>query len=122
MNKFGTIIGIATALLIVGGVLAFSNPKAPTPSPAPDTYEYFWGDGCPHCENVAKFMETWDKIDNIKLAKMEVWKNTNNTNIMTERAVKCGISKDELGVPFLYTPDGKCLVGDESIISLFKSL
>ncbi len=115
---------IATLVVVIGGIFLISKSQksSPVPTPAPNTYEYFWGDGCPHCAKVEEFMNSWDKKDKIKLTKMEVWKNLDNARIMDARAKACGIPKDQLGVPLLYTPDGKCLIGDGPIIDLFKSL
>ena len=48
----------------------------PVEIPSIDGYEYYWGDGCPHCKIVADFMETWEGKDKIKITKFEVWNNT----------------------------------------------
>jgi glutaredoxin len=90
--------------------------------PKIDGYEYYWGDGCPHCKIVAEFMETWDGKDKFKITKYEVWNNTKNAAQMNERAKACNVVRSEMGVPFLVTPEGKCLTGDQPIINLFKSL
>jgi hypothetical protein len=128
MNKFGLGVIVATILIIAGGIYFLtkspSNVSIQTVAvtPTPNTYEYFWGDGCPHCINVAKFMETWDKKDKVKINKMEVWKDKNNANIMLDRANKCGLDKSTLGVPLLYTPDGECFDGDGPIIEVLKGI
>lgn len=123
MNKFG-IIAVFITLLILGGGAYFATKdnSKPTSTPEPNTYEYFWGDGCPHCKIVAEFMDTWAGKDKIKINKLEVWNNTKNAALMTERAKACNIVRSEMGVPLLVTPDGKCLTGDQPIIELFKSL
>lgn len=62
---------------------------------------FFWGDGCPHCEEGFKFL---DSISNeygkyFKLNKFEVWKNEDNAKIMEQFANKMG---DEIsGVPYI---------------------
>lgn len=123
MNKFGIIAAAATFLIIIGGVFIMGRPqKSAVPSPEPGTYEYFWGDGCPHCAVVDEFVKTWEKKDSINIKKMEVWYNRENAQIMADRAAKCGIKKEGMGVPLLYTPNGKCLTGDGPIIELYKSL
>ena len=73
---------------------------------------YFWGDGCPHCANVQAFFDTWEKKDQISLTKLEVWNNRDNASLMAERAKSCNINPSGMGVPFLVTPEGKCLTGD----------
>ena len=81
-----------------------------------------WGNGCPHCEVVDEFLVTWEGKDKVAVEKREVWYNKTNAQIMAVRAEDCGIAKSDLAVPFLVTPDGKCLLGDEPIINLFKEL
>ena len=125
-NKAVLLTIIATVLIIVGGSLLLSkgskNVSVTTPSTSPNSYLYFYGQGCPHCENVEKFMETWDKKDSVNITKMEVWYNNENAKIIASEAEKCGISKDDLAVPLLVTPDDKCFSGDTPIIDFFKGI
>ena len=116
-------VGALTLLIIVGGILFFSKetPK-PTPLPLPTSYEYFWGDGCPHCEVVDEFFSSWENRDKVEIDKKEVWSSAANAKILQERATYCGIRPSEVGVPFLFTPEGKCLSGDAPIIDFFKNL
>lgn len=97
-------------------------PKEQVSQPQAQTYEYFWGDGCPHCANVDTFLSSWDKSGTINIKKMEVWKDKTNAAILQQRATSCGIPDDRVGVPFLYTPGGQCISGDQPIISFFKGL
>lgn len=124
MKKFFlAFIGAVTLLIIVGGVFLFSKetPKS-TPLPLPTSYEYFWGEGCPHCAVVDEFFSTWEGRDKVAIDKKEVWGKAANAKILQERAAYCGIRPSDVGVPFLFTLDGKCLSGDEPIINFFKSL
>lgn len=117
--KFGIIITIITLLLLGGGAYLMSKPVE---VPAITSYEYYWGDGCPHCKIVDEFYTTWSGKDKINLKKLEVWSNTNNAFLMNERAKACNINRSGMGVPFLVTPDGTCLMGDQPIIEHYKSL
>lgn len=124
MKKFFLpFIGALTLLTIVGGVFLFSKktPKS-SPLPLPSSYEYFWGDGCPHCAVVEEFFSIWEGQDKIVIDKKEVWASAANAKILQERATFCGIRPSEVGVPFLFTPEGKCLSGNEPIIDFFKNL
>ncbi|MEK7550938.1 MAG: hypothetical protein AAB535_04120 [Patescibacteria group bacterium] len=122
-NKFGLVVAGITLLIILGGVFLFSGSQNQTANtPLPTYYEYFWGDGCPHCANVQAFFNTWEKKDQIDINKLEVWNNAANARLMQKRAKYCNISPSGMGVPFLFTPEGKCLTGDGPIINLFKSL
>ena len=119
MNKPALALIIITLLIMFGGAFIFSRPVA---IPELVGYEYYWGDGCPHCKLVEEFYTKWENKDKINLKKFEVWNNTKNAEIMQERAKKCSIDRNQLGVPLLVTPDGKCLIGDEPIINHYKSL
>lgn len=62
---------------------------------------FFWGDGCPHCEEGFKFLDSisdeYGKY--FKLNKFEVWNNEENAELMEKFAAKMG---DEVsGVPYI---------------------
>ncbi len=125
MRKFlvPTIIILAVLAAFAGFYLLTKNTLVPkTPTPLPTNYEYFWGNGCPHCVNVSEFLDNWSGKDKIKIDKKEVWNNPANAALMQERATYCKIDKSGMGVPLLFTPDGKCLVGDTPVIDYFKNL
>lgn len=119
MSKTSIILIVVTVMTLFGGAYLFSKPVE---IPALSGYEYYWGDGCPHCKIVADFMETWSGKDKINIKKLEVWNNTKNASLMNERAKTCNVVRTQMGVPFMVTPDGKCLMGDQPIIEHFKSL
>ncbi len=124
MKRFflpGTII--LTILAIIGGVFFFSKPQNQTSNlQLPTSYEYYWGDGCPHCAVVEEFLNSWENKDKVQIDKKETWNNRENANLLNQRAKSCSIRPSEVGVPFLFTPDGKCITGDTPIIDYFKSL
>ena len=125
MKNFPAVAAVLTLLVLVGGIFLFSGNKEVSPEPAPATptaHEYFWGDGCPHCEVVEEFFSTWENRDKVAIDKKEVWSSAANAKILQQRAEYCGIRPSEVGVPFLFTPNGKCLSGDEPIIDFFKNL
>lgn len=128
---------IAIVIVVLAGVLyfgysggSFQKIAQYFSGPQIDLSEkiLFFGDGCPHCANVEKFV-TDNKIqDKIKFTYKEVPFNgkTNNeleTNAETlgQVALKCGITADKVGIPFLW--DGKiCIVGDVDIIKYFQNI
>ena len=123
MKRFflpGTII--LTILAIIGGVFFFSKKEEPKVLSLPSSYEYFWGDGCPHCAVVEEFLNSWEGKDKVAIDKKETWSNRENANLLNERVKYCNIRPSEVGVPFLFTPEGKCITGDTPIIDYFKSL
>lgn len=120
MKKFLIVISIVTVLIIAAGIKFLSKPQKPIPSLS--GYELFVGQSCPHCKLVEDFISSWKDKDKIQINQMEVWYNADNARIMQARAKTCGIGPSGMGVPFMVTPDGKCLDGDEPIIDYLKSL
>ena len=65
----------------------------------------FWGDGCPHCKALAKFMsklpaETKDKVN---VYSFEVWSDKDNKAFMKKFGKY--LSQDVSGVPFMIIGD-----------------
>jgi glutaredoxin len=80
----------------------------------------FYGEGCPHCELVRKYLSDNNVSAKLTYEMKEVYHNQENANQMIEKAKVCGMTSGSLGVPFLW--DGtKCLVGDADVINFFKS-
>ena len=82
---------------------------------------FFYGNTCPHCKVVEEYMKDNQIEKIIPLRKFEVYKNPINAQILQDKAKQCGINDQEVGVPLLWK-DGKCYVGEEKIINLFKSI
>lgn len=80
----------------------------------------FYGDGCPHCALVEKYIEENKISSKIEIEKKEIYKNKQNANELKQQAKICGISTSSIGVPLLWN-GVKCFVGDQDIISFFKS-
>lgn len=60
---------------------------------------FFWGDGCPHCakeKTFLKFLE--NKYPQIELHSYEVWKNSDNRQLLVELGKKLNVNIS--GVPF----------------------
>jgi len=79
---------------------------------------YYYGRECPHCKDVAKFLEENDIYGKVDFAKKEVWHNKNNGKELMEVAKKCGIDPNKLGVPFLVA-NGKCYIGGPDVEAFF---
>ena len=126
MKRFPLLIGFVSILIIIGGVFIFSNNSKDvaetTPPNLPDSYEYYWGEGCPHCANVEEFIGTWENKDKVQIDKKEVYKDQANIALFKSRVEYCGLPNNQVGVPFLFTPDGECVVGDTPIIERLKQI
>lgn len=117
-------VGAATILIILAGIFLFSKEPvgdSVVPSP-PSNYEYYWGEGCPHCANVTDFFNSWKNMDKVKIEKKEVYENQDNAKLMLTRSQSCNLQNNQVGVPFLFTPEGECFVGDAPIINFFEQL
>jgi glutaredoxin len=121
MKKFLILVTLGTIFIIVLGVILFSQ-GASSSTPLPSNYELYVSVSCPHCRNVEEFLDSWDKKDQIKIDKLEVDSNQINISLLAKRATYCKLPTNQLGVPFLFTPKGKCLTGDQPIIDYFKNL
>lgn len=124
--KSWQIVIIIIVILLGGYIFLLSkSPNTPNSNTSPtnsDTLIYFWSITCPHCKNVADFLNTWPNTDKLKLDKKEVSENRSNSLLLTQKAAACGIPSNEVGVPLLVTLDNKCIVGDRPIIDYFKGL
>lgn len=120
MKKFLIAVSLATVVIVVGGIFLLSKNQSPTPPPT--GYEYYWGDGCPHCKVVDDFLSGWEDRDKLVFEKFEVWNNQANAKRLTERFNTCQTPSLDRGVPLLVTPDGKCIGGDTPIIEKFKEI
>jgi hypothetical protein len=122
MNKFTIIAIIATVAILVGGVFLVSKNSTPKVYPNPTNLTLYFGTGCPHCKIVDEFLSSWSKKDTVKIDQKEVWSNAGNAAEMQARYTSCNVPLNEMGVPLLFTPDGKCFSGDTPIINYLKSL
>jgi len=78
----------------------------------------FYGDGCPHCEDVERFNEENDIKNKVIFEELEVWKDKENAKLMNDAAKICELNLEKIGVPFLFA-DGKCYVGSPEVQNFF---
>lgn len=82
----------------------------------------FYGYTCPHCKNVNDWLEKNNVKDKVKFDHLEVYKNKDNYNLLTDKAKSCGLDENNIGVPFLYDiENNKCMSGSDKIIGFFES-
>jgi glutaredoxin len=106
------IISIAAIIIIIGVILVFRQKPA-------RGITLFYGQECPHCVNVEKYIQD-NKIDEkVKLDKKEVYHNQDNAQKLGAIASGCGKDANQIGVPFLY--DGKsCFEGQDEVINFLS--
>lgn len=116
---------IALFFLIV--IFSFaSNVSGELPQDNQKNVYFFWGEGCPHCENVIRsgILEEVSKIENVNVYWLEVYHNQTNRDLYTKFADELGISQYQRGVPFLVIECQKgysYFIGDTPIINNLRS-
>ncbi|TSD02303.1 MAG: Uncharacterized protein Athens071425_51 [Parcubacteria group bacterium Athens0714_25] len=84
-----------------------------------DEIIYYYGEECPHCKDVLKFLEENKIAEKVNFQKKEVWNDEANSNEMMEKVSECGLDPKSVGVPFLYA-EGKCLIGTPKVEEFFR--
>ena len=81
---------LAFAIIIPYHVSAYESDEI--------TLYLFHGDGCPHCAEELKYLETIEgKYENFKIVKYEVWYDKNNANLLKQ--VESAFKITRSGVP-----------------------
>jgi glutaredoxin len=85
---------------------------------------FYWGDGCPHCENVEKWLTENNSDNKLKINYKEVYDNKNNqTEFYNTAKQYCSeiIDNGNIGVPTGFDPvSQKCIQGDTPIIGFLS--
>lgn len=110
INKILIIIGLA--IVLIGCFFFFKKYSQPS-------IIYYYGQDCPACLNVEKFLKENRVEAKLVFEKKEVYYNQKNALELTKRVRICGIQSNEIPVPLLWT-GLKCIIGDEGIINFFK--
>ncbi len=120
------IIGLISSVVIGSkkkSPSVINNPEIEITTTSPailDADIFYWGETCPNCHNAIDWMKE-NKVDQqIKVIKKEIYENKKNANELIQNAKDCGINENEIGVPFMFTKDQRCLVGTPDIISYLE--
>jgi glutaredoxin len=119
MSKFFYLI-LVVVVVFVSYKLVISQISPPITDTRPTDLILFWGEGCPHCETVKKYIKDYKIEDRLKIDQKEVYYSRKNQNEMAEFAKKCPEidQTNGVGVPFAWVvSQSKCLLGDQPIIS-----
>lgn len=118
MKKYKTLITFLIILAVVAGLFSLgrlTNPQSTS------KMILFFGDTCPHCEDVDKFIAENKTRERLDFQELEVYNNAKNARLLTQTAKTCGLNTSEgIGVPFFF--DGEnCLLGSDPIINFLKT-
>lgn len=116
-------------ILIIAG-LAFAGKKLyqislPDYPDAEADLILYWGKGCPHCENVKKYIRDNGMDSKIKIAYREVYYDNGNQSKLEETVKLCpevDVTQG-IGVPLSFDPkEKKCILGDQPAIEWLKNI
>lgn len=117
------IILIVIVLALLFGVYKLVSSNHSNSSVIPDDKAdliLFWGDGCPHCATLEKYISDNQLDSKFKINRKEVWYNKSNQNLLEATIKNCQPAIDTsggMGVPFAFVNSTKkCLIGDQPII------
>jgi glutaredoxin len=123
-NKLKIIAGLALIVFLFAGLWLWSSKtrkvsESYDATPITSDILFFYGQECPHCIETEKFLAENKIAEKVKFDSLEVWYNKKNATLLQEKAVECGLKKEEIGVPFLYAK-GQCLIGSPDIEKFFQ--
>lgn len=120
-KKLLTFFLLLTIIVMLGVVVWGSRNKKTDRSSKTvvrsETPIFFYGNTCSHCADVEEWMRKNKIEEKINVVKKEVYDNRANSLELTRKAESCGLPTNAIGVPFLYTPEGKCLIGTLDVIN-----
>ncbi|MFA7209707.1 MAG: hypothetical protein WC120_05535 [Parcubacteria group bacterium] len=135
MDKLGKIVydvGMKKIMIVAVAIIIFialitglwvwssaTGSKEAVATPITTDKIFFYGKGCPHCQDVEKFIGDNKIAEKVSFDSLEVWYNDANRKVFLEKIKECGIAEEDAGVPLLYV-QGKCLVGTPDIEKFFK--
>lgn len=80
---------------------------------------YFYGNTCPHCQELSKWLDENKVSKKVKYVKKEVYQNQANAQELQQAAAECGLDTSSIGVPFVYAK-GKCYIGSDQAKEFFQ--
>lgn len=80
---------------------------------------YYYGNTCPHCQELSDWLEKNKIAEKVKFVKKEVYQNQGNAQELQQAAAECGLDTSSIGVPFVYGK-GNCYVGSDKAKEFFQ--
>jgi len=118
MRKETKIFLFGIVLIIVAGMIFFIFKNRASS----DDIIIFYSDSCPHCAIVEEYLVGNQVAEKINYKNLEASRNQTNARLLAQKALICGISANEIGVPLLWNGASKtCISGDQPIIEFFKN-
>lgn len=119
-NVAKTVLLLTGIVILIAGLWYWTGPEEATKITS--DVILFYGRECPHCQDVEKFIEENKIAEKVQFDRLEVFHNSQNQAVLTEKAQECGINDAEIGVPFLFDAvEKKCLIGAPDIENFFTA-
>ena len=96
------VVPLAAALAVLAAVgIGFAQDAAPAASTHPVNVYYFWGDGCPVCNQQRAFLDQLEaRYDEVRVHDFEVWYDTDNRALL--QAFANAFGRNVTGVPVTF--------------------
>lgn len=109
-----SIIVLILSYIVIGSSTKKQQEKNNSLLPAKNEIVFYYGNTCPHCAEVERWMRENKVEEKLKIIKKEVYQNQANAQELDYVAQNCGLNPQMIGVPFLYA-DGKCYIGTDQV-------
>ncbi|MDD3145071.1 MAG: hypothetical protein PHV23_03075 [Candidatus Gracilibacteria bacterium] len=89
------------------------------------SYIYYYGQGCPHCANLDKYISGVDGYEKLNIVKKEVYFDDKNRQDMLDDGKRLGLEESAIGLPFFIINKAGVespMVGDGPIIDYLKPI
>lgn len=115
------LIGLGVGIAVIIGAIVWWGLREEASKEVLDqsVTTYFYGETCPHCIEVRKFLNENKVAEKFSFVMKEVWSDRANAALMREAAEVCALKPTEIAVPFVFS-EGKCMIGTPKVIDFFK--
>jgi len=119
-NNQKILIGLVV-ILIISAVAYFLSSTNPQTKDEENKVIFYWGVGCPHCENIKEYIKENQIDKKILIEEREVYNDKKNLEMLRMDAQRCGLGSSMIGIPFLVYKQ-KCYVGEDEAKNLFDNI
>jgi len=124
-QKIITLVIILISLGLLVAVVFGSKSQLDTSTQSAESLQaytspiLFYGNSCPHCMDVEKWLKEEKADEKLSLIRLEVYDNRQNAGLMNQAASVCRLNTKSLGVPFIYD-QSKCYMGVDEVMQYLK--
>jgi hypothetical protein len=120
MTKKIALFILITIILTACGIKNNTSIVPQQKTENPEQIILYYGDTCPHCKIVEKYMLDNKVAEKLQIVQKEIFNNMENASEMADKASICKLDISKIGVPFLYYKS-QCYMGDPDVIKFLES-